>query len=188
VRNCYHSNRDPIVVENMREYLPRKRAAKYTHFSSVSMRRLEAIGFSVFRGPFLAEQPVPNFIFEATPKEFEEIWAAKQIVPPVNGAEAHEFKPGETPTMRLIELHWKERKLSDGWTVDRVRRICALLHLTPHELAALIQWPHGAMESFLNGGGWRLPGPVVVWLYFLENLRTGIDVFPQFPASQGKIS
>lgn len=40
-------------------------------------------------------------------------------------------------TVERIRLHYKRLGLDQGWTRERMHRLCQLLHWTPHELAAV---------------------------------------------------
>ncbi len=180
VRNCYYRGDDPCVVENIREYL---QGALYSGRQGVSLRRLLASGkFEVVEPPFVLAEPMPDCLVELRPEEFQHWFTTHRFNPP-NSMEAFQFKPDDTPLRRLIELHWRKHAVQEHWTPARIRRLCAAWELTPYELAELIQWAPGHMDYFLKEttGFMRLPGPVAVWFYFLENFRLGLSVFPTLP-------
>lgn len=186
VRNCYYRPTDPIIVENMREFLPKR--AVYRVKRGVSLNRLLGLGFTVIEPPFMVREAIPNCIVEVSAEEFAALRETNVDRTP-GGMEAQAFRPDETPMLRLIRLHWKHRRLQDNWTPERVLKICELMgSLTPAELAAMIQWAPGSMDAFMKGGGTYLPGPVAVWFYFFENFHTGRSTFPGLPADFAKAS
>ena len=173
IRNCYGHSNGPVMVENIREYLLGKRRWGGTH--NVPLDQLGAL--EVYRGPFKVAEPVPNFMLELTVDRFERAWDALQYNPAEPPTNLYSIRP-TSPTMALIDMHWRRHKVRENWTPERVRRLCALWKLTPHELAEFVQWTTAGMEAFLTSSGRELPGPVCVWFYFLENVRMGVNVFP----------
>lgn len=180
IRNCYKAGRG-AVVENMREYLPHSSKIGRT---GVLLARLLDLGMEVVKPPFMLSEPRHNCIEEMTPAEFAWVWETNQDTSPDCVEAAKDHKEHKTPTLQLIQQHWNDQALYENWTPDRIRRLCALWGLTTFELAELIQWAPGAMDSFLNGMGLRLPGPVAVWFHFLENMRFGLPAFPDLPRQQ----
>lgn len=178
IRNCYAAT-GRRVVENMREWLGRH-GPRYTRRNGVVMERLQALGFTVVRGPFMVAEPRPNCMAEISPKDFEDLWERHRDES-VTAAAAAAVRTGETPTLRLIRAHWRVRKVKEGWTRERVLRLAALWKLTPYELAELIQWSHGHMQAVLNGSAMLVPGPVAIWFTFLENFKCGVNTFPDLP-------
>jgi hypothetical protein len=184
VRNCYAKASGTVVmVENIREYVPKMTARN----RSRSLPSLLATGmFSVLQPPFLVAEPVTNCMLEMAPEQFEAIFAENRVPGPT-AAEARLFQPETTPLLRLFKFHWSKHRVRNHWDKDRVLRLCQLWGLTPFELAELIQWPPGHMNTFLRAqddSPWRLPGPVAVWFYFLENFRFGVSIFPTLPEQQ----
>ena len=45
--------------------------------------------------------------------------------------------PDETPRSLMIDLHYRNNKMDQGWKADRVRALCVKLQITIHELARL---------------------------------------------------
>lgn len=173
VRNCYTGEREPIVVENMSAHV--KRAARG---SGVAMTRLAREGFKIVRGPFMVAHPCPGLQLSLDPLDFEAHWQNNRLGAP-NYFKLYYFRPSETPTLITIRSHWRARRVREDWTPERIKRVCRLWSVTPHELAELIQWRPGWMEMHVNGkNSHPLPGPVAVWLYFLENVRLGVPIFP----------
>lgn len=194
VRNCYRATYAPIMVENMREYIP-KNSTRYTARRGVPLEKLKALGFEVCAGPFIVDEPMHNCMAEMPHKEFAALWATHRV-DVLGSIEARAFdqtaKFPETPTLAMIRLHWESRRVHEDWDADRIKRLCALWKLTPFELAELIQWAPGHMDRVLNSDalkkGFKMPGPVVVWFYFLENIRLGLSVFPDFTTQEEKAS
>jgi hypothetical protein len=181
VRNCHVQNfgrGDNLLVENMREWL-RKSGPRYTRVNSVALARLK--GFTVVKPPFLVQEPVPNFMGEYMPEDFDRLWTERLDATP-SAVAAQAAEPEETPLLRLIRAHWREKRVIEGWTRERVLRLCALWSLTPAELAELIQWAPGNMTSLMSGGAIRVSGPACVWFLFLENFKCGVNVFPDLPS------
>jgi hypothetical protein len=181
VRNAYRAKRHDIVVENMREFLRDKRGAtmRGTGLTGVDLERLKRLNFKVYRGPFLVRIPWPNCISELKPAAFEEIWAKQTSSSPM---ESHTLRAAqETALLRYIRGHYEERRITEDWTPNRVRRICHIYQLTPEELAAFVCWTPGTMNLWMNGAGMGLPGPVALLLYLLENFHLGTTVFPDLP-------
>lgn len=185
VRNCWESSSGHVTVENMREF--QRGGARATMFRGIGLKRLlEGLPgdfrFHVVNGPFMVAKPFHNCLVEMNPAEWAKVWATHHDES-VNSLEARAEEKAEdfeaTPTLRLFKAHWRERKVNEGWDARRILRLCKLYGLTPLELAELIQWAPGHMLRFMNGAtGVRLPGPVAVWFYFLENVRCGVSVFP----------
>jgi hypothetical protein len=190
IRNCYRSDRYSVVVENIREYVPAA-SPHYTGKMGVSLKKLLRTGlFEVVKPPFKLTEPMQNCMLEMNAADFEREFKENRDTS-LSAIDALRFQPDLTPMLRLLKVHWKEQHVHDGWTADRVRRVCVLWNLTPFELAELIQWAPGHMDHFLKAadkGTWRLPGPVAVWFYFLENFRFGISVFPSLPEELKKAS
>jgi hypothetical protein len=192
VRNCYRSRNaveGAIVVENARDLFPSsylRRCGGASLGRVLKRRRMRAGCTALHRGPWICVEPMHNCMLEYTVEEFEEIWKTNQHEAPMDSIAAWQFQPDATPTMRLIKLHWKQRRVHEGWTADRIRRVCALWKLTPFELGELIQWAPGRMDSFINGCDVNLPGPVAVWFFFLENFPLGIPVFPDLGGATEK--
>lgn len=181
VRNCYFQNQSgEIVVENTRDLLP-IRAARMRG-TGVGMSRLAKAGFSVLRKPFMLVEPMHNCMAEMPVARFLELWK-KHRDTTIGSAEARAFDPEQTPMLRLLKAHWRQHRVAEGWTRERVAKLCSMWGLTPFELCELIQWAPGHMDNFLKSA-FPLPGPVAVWFYFLENFRFGVPVFPQMPPSR----
>lgn len=192
VRNVYHSHKYGPMVENIREYVPKQNAG-YTGQQGKSLKFLLALPqFKLMQAPFRVKESMPNCMVEMNRNDWHRVWASNRDKPAPGSVEAHFFMPEETPTLRLLKLHWAGQRLHDRWTSDRVARLCALWGLTPHELAELIQWSHGHMDHLMKTGegiGSRfIPGPVAVWFTFLENFKLGIPTFPQFTSEEAKAS
>jgi hypothetical protein len=178
VRNCYVRAENDVIVENGRHLLTRR-----TKGDGVVLERLIAGGYCVHRGPFMLEEPMPNCLVDISVKKFDELWETHRTDAPVGSPTP---AINDTPMRRLLELHWREHGVNNLWQFERFMRLCRAWGMTPIEMAELIQWDLASMKHFLRGAastpaGWRLPGPVAVWFYFLENFRLGISVFPSLP-------
>lgn len=209
IRNCHRGtptgkSDTSITVENVREFMPRtlnalerknRRYATYRRTMlqgqrGLSLDKMERLGFVVVRRPFMVAEPHHNCMVEIRGKMLDELWKA-HIVAKSTFAEKYLTPSDETPMLRLFRLHWQEMRVREDWTAERVRRLCKLWGLTPHELAELIQWSPGGMNSFLGNskavGAKILPGPVALWFYFLENTKMGVSVFPSLPETEAQI-
>lgn len=207
IRNC-HRGDEGIVVENMREFIPGRvkgrdrfrRKAIYRFAQSqkpkiatdgMSLARLKRIGIVPYKSPFMLADPYHNSLLEMPARLFDELWKTHVVAKP-SLTEKYYAAPDETPMLRLFRLHWRERQVRENWTAERIKRLCLLWQLTPHELAELIQWSPGGMNTVLANtatiAGNILPGPVALWFYFLENTKLGIDVFPSLPQTEAQAS
>jgi hypothetical protein len=179
VRNVHRRGKNSLVVENTVEY------RKFPSRGTATALKFLRPQWDLYRGPWSTVEPVMDFRWETTKRQFDRAWEKRQWreekLP--SGHDAHKAESREmTPTLRLFELHWQQQNLPWRWTGERYLRLCALWKLTKYELAALIQWPAAAMEQFLKVNPKRVtlpaPGPVLVWLHFLESIRLGVEAFP----------
>jgi len=181
VRNCYtRTATGEIMVENTRDLMPKR--AKRTKGAAVAMSRLARHGFTIEKPPFMLTEPMHNCMAELREDEFARVWKINRDTAPTAMEAQHLRSANDTPMRRLLAQHWKAHRVHEGWSATRVRKLCAMWDMTPFELAEMIQWAPGNMEHYLTIADqtdvMKLPGPVAVWFYFLENFRFGVSVFP----------
>lgn len=181
---------DPVAVENMREfdqmwsrlkvaesgktgsYVPATRARKFRH---TYLHTLKERGWEVVAGPFLVEEPMHNCMLDLTEKEWAELWATQRTKPwavqhLARQTSSRFMDTEESPMASEIRLHYRALGVCEGWTPERVKALADAWGMTPRELQHYICCETVVMERFMAGKLPTLPGPICLWLFFMERM------------------
>lgn len=187
VRNVHRqSAKGDIRIENMREFdglwnrLRVHETGKTNVYCSTTRLRksrysswevLKSRGWEMVVEPFMLETPMHNCMLELPEAQFLAIHAEHRIKERGSvEAYAGVDMADETPTSRLIVMHYKALGVTQGWNPERVKRLAASWGMTIRELARYILCAPGRIEDFVNGSAVELPGPVMLWLSHMERL------------------
>jgi len=181
---------DPIAVENMREfdqmwnrlkvhesgktgaYVPATKARKFRH---TYLHDLQKRGWEVVAGPFSVEDSAHNCMLELSEKDWAELWATQRTgrwsVRHLARQHSSRFlDTEESPRAAEIRLHYRGLGVCEGWTPARVQALADRWGLTPRELQHYICCESVVMERFMAGKLPTLPGPICLWLFFMERM------------------
>lgn len=186
---------DPVAVENMREfdgmwnrlkvhgtgktgiYVPATRTRKFRHSY---LHDLQERGWEVVAGPFIIEEPMHNCVLDLSEKDWAEIWATHRTgrwsLLHLGRQVASKFiDEEETPQAAEIRLHYRGLGVCEGWTPERVLKLGERWGLTVREIQHYICCESVVMDRFMAGKLDTLPGPVCLWLFFMERLADQQD-------------
>lgn len=144
----------------------RLRKSRYTSWDV-----LKARGWELVVEPFLLEEPMHNCMLELPEAAFMAIHEAHRVkernsVEAYNGIDAAD----ETPSSRLIAMHYDGLGVTRNWTPERVKRLAVAWGMTIRELARYILCAPGRIEDYVNGAAIELPGSVMLWFFHMERL------------------
>lgn len=205
VRNVYRQSglkTGGLRVENMREFdglwnrlRVHETGKTNVYVSMTEMRKssytpwevLQARGWEMVCEPFLLEEPMHNCTVEMPEAAFKSFYETHRSEERDSVAAYKANDADETPTSRLIAMHYDDLKVKEGWSPERVKRLAAMWSMTIRELCRCILCPPGRVEDYVAGQSIELPGPVMLWFFHMERLaeqqflgRThAVPLFPQ---------
>lgn len=181
---------EPVAVESMREfdqmwnrvkvaergktgaYVPATKARKFRH---TYLHKLKERGWEVVAGPFLIEEPMHNCALDLSEKEWDELWRTQRTgrwkMRHLGDQTSSRFlDTQESSVAAEIRLHYRALGVLDGWTPERVKALASKWSMTERELQHYICCESVVMERFMAGKLPTLPGPICLWLFFMERL------------------
>jgi hypothetical protein len=181
---------NPIAVENMREfdgmwnrmkvarsgktgaYVPATKARKFRHSY---LDDLKERGWEVVAGPFIVEDPMHNCMLEVSEAEWAKLWvenrtARWKVQHLARQVSSRFIDLEESPLAAEIRLHYRGLGVCEGWTPERVQTLADKWGMTTRELQHYICCESAVFARFLAGKLPSLPGPICLWLFFMERL------------------